>query len=264
MDRFKSQNKRENDKEKVKAKSSLISKVNDGANIEVNDMMSQTKINLDMNIPSSNNSNPNEINPFVNNKGNNHRKPKKKFFFFRLSILARVMFVIYIIGFGIVGYLLVDFLGNKGTPILEGRTPPIKVLTNKQVKDIEDQINGIITNDSLSVEYIAYRLVIVIDLADDISESDAMFLNGEIYKVVNNVAPIGEYFSGNDQNLGNDVIIYSTDLVPKNADQNSRFVLETYKNSQMGEPQSYNLLTMRDEASYNKVMETYQKAAEGQ
>ncbi|WP_423364586.1 hypothetical protein [Mycoplasma sp. P36-A1] len=184
---------------------------------------------------------------------------KKDFFFFKLSKIGQIMLVIYAVGILVFGFLFARAFMNKGQVILGNREEVTKVISNDQVSKIKEKLTADIPADNISVSLNAYRLVVVLDLKDSTSVKKATAANEKAYKIVDGITPIKDYFSGSKE-LNNDLFIYAADVVPTDYDSNSKYIIETYKNSRMSKPATYNLLKYRDKDSYKEVLKSLEKA----
>ncbi|MDH6602940.1 hypothetical protein OKW23_000060 [Bacilli bacterium PM5-9] len=265
-------------KNKRDAKSSLIGKVNSEDNKKTipNE---KTKTSLADKVNKSeasrpevkkvetpkNNASSNVKKKVETNKKENKSKKKRqgKFynsFFFKLSFIGRMMLVIMIVGVLILSVLGVNALMHKGKVVLGSRQEPVLVISNDDVSKVKSAVESAVSGaDKISVDYAAYRLVIVADLNDSSTVNDGKDANKKIYNAVNSVLPISKYFDSKDK-LNNDLYIYSSDTVPTNYETNSKYIYQTYKNSKMPKPYSYNLLKPRDKKSAKEVLETMEKA----
>ncbi|MDF9867314.1 hypothetical protein OKW22_000884 [Bacilli bacterium PM5-3] len=265
-------------KNKRDAKSSLIGKVNSEDNKKTipNE---KTKTSLADKVNKSeaskpevkkvetpkNNASSNVKKKVETNKKENKGKKKRqgKFynsFFFKLSFIGRMMLVIMIVGVLILSVLGVNALMHKGKVVLGSRQEPVLVISNDDVSKVKSAVESAVSGaDKISVDYAAYRLVIVADLNDSSTVNDGKDANKKIYNAVNSVLPISKYFDSKDK-LNNDLYIYSSDTVPTNYETNSKYIYQTYKNSKMPKPYSYNLLKPRDKKSAKEVLETMEKA----
>lgn len=197
------------------------------------------------------------------NTSNKKKKPDKgkgfRNFFSRLSIIGRIALVIYAILIVFFGYLIIEAIANNGKVIYGERQEPVKVISDKQVNEVKSALEKDIKAKDISVSYIGYRFVVVIDLGEKAKLASAEKINTQAWKIVNGVLPINEYFNSKDQ-LNNDLFVYSTNLVPDNYDQKSNFILQTYKNSKMAKPVTYDLMQYRDKNSSKEVIESIKKA----
>lgn len=182
----------------------------------------------------------------------------KNFFFFKLSKIGQIMLVIYVVGILVFGFFLARAVLNKGNVVLGNRVEPTKVITTDQVDQVKQALEKDIKADSIDVSLNAYRLVVVMDLKNDVKSSKAEDTNDKAYKIVNKILPIDQYFNGSKE-LNNDLFIYSADVVPKDYNTNSKYIIETYKNSRMSKPSTYNLLKYRDKSSYKEVLKSLEK-----
>ena len=181
-------------------------------------------------------------------------------FFFKLSVIGRLTLVIIVVGIIFLGVLTAMSVMRKGEPVLGSRAEPVIVISAEDVKKVDEAIRAAVPEaEAITVDYNAYRLVVVADLADSTTAEDGKVINGKIYKTINGILPIDKYFSSKDV-LNNDLYIYSTDIVPKDYETNSKYIYQTYKNSRMSKALSYNLLTPRDKKSAQEVLETMEKA----
>lgn len=257
-----------------KARKSIVSKVNDDAKKDNSeDKFTEEKVNVrkinkeeqfkakEVENKSENSNNSENSND--NNKPGKPEKPVKKKgfknFFMKLSIIGRIALVIYAILIIFFGYLIIDAVSNSGKVIYGSRQEPVKIISDDQVNQVKSALEKDLKAKSIDVSYIAYRFVVVIDLGENAKLATAKKINSEAYKVVNKVLPINEYFNSKDQ-LNNDIFIYSTNLVPTNYDQKSNFILQTYKNSKMSKPLTYDLMQYRNKNSSKEVIESIQKA----
>ncbi|MEG0685782.1 MAG: hypothetical protein RR425_00710 [Erysipelotrichales bacterium] len=188
------------------------------------------------------------------------KSKKSGFFFWKLSKVGQFTLIVLIIVILVFGGMFINSLIKKGEPQMGSRQLPAKEISTEQVdkikSSIESEVKGL---DSLDVRYNAFRLVIIMDLKDSASKSEAKDANKEAYKIVNKVTPINTYFYNKDK-LNNDLYIYSTDVVPTNYDTDSKYIYETYRNSNMTSAETHNLLTERDAKSKKQVEETMKKA----
>lgn len=241
------------------AKKTLVDKVNNNPNESRQSLAS--KVNV-----SKNNERVEEVikpsnNDDMDNNDNSKKKKSKKLkknsdsFFFKLSKIGQVMLVIYLIFFIIGVFLLGRYFLSKGEPIIGSRNEPVRIISNDQVNEVKDKLQSNITADDISVNYTAFRFIVIVDLKDGKTIKDAKKVNQQVLKVVDGIIPIAEYFSSQDK-LNNDLFIYSTDVVPTNYDVTSKFILQTHKNSRMAKPKTHDILTARDEKSSQEVIDT--------
>ena len=188
-------------------------------------------------------------------KGKINKAKQGGFFFFKLSRIGQIMLCIFLVAFIGFGFLFANHLINRGVPTMGERPEVAKVITNEQISEVKSALEEKISSDAINVDYIAYRFVVTMDLKDGTNSKDGRKANVAAYKIINSILPIDEYFSSADK-LNNDLYIYSADIIPTNYDQKSKYIYETYKNSKMKSPQSYDLLKARDKKSYNEVIET--------
>jgi hypothetical protein len=259
-------------KDRMESKSSLIEKVN-----QKNEQLSSSekaKSSLKDKVNNDNNETKHNVvvapakkkaSKNTNNTTKKDKQPKKKgkfrnSFFFRLSIIGRVMFVIYAIFFVILAGLLIQTFSQKGKPIIAERQQPVKVVSNEQVNKVKEALQKDLgAVDSIDVNYTAFRFVVVVDMKNDATLDQAKTLNDKALKIINGIIPTNEYFYSKDK-LNNDLYIYSSDVVPSNYETNSKFIYQTFQNSKMSKPTSYNLLEPRDVKSAQEVIDTMEKA----
>ena len=165
------------------------------------------------------------------------------------------MLVLYLIFFVIGAFLLGRYFLTKGEPIIGSRNEPVRVISNNQVKEVQSALESKVSADSISVNYVAFRFIVIVDLKDGKTVKDAAKVNENVLNIVDGIIPIDQYFSSNDK-LNNDLFIYSTDVVPTNYDISSTFILQTHKNSRMAKPKTHDLLTARDKKSSKEVLDT--------
>ena len=271
--------------DKRNAKSSLINKVNAKDEPNVNSqrpsvMAKQSlkdKVKSDGNAPaatskvdmkqearklSDNNKNEKKA-AAASQMGKKAKKPSKfsssKFgnlFFFKLSKVGRIMFVIYVVVIIVFGGLFINALTHKGQVVYGSRQLPTATINDDQVNEVQAALKKALPNtDAIDVSYTGFRFVVVIDMPDSSNVSAGRTANYTAYSTINKILPIKEYFSSNNE-LNNDLFIYSSDVVPKNYDTNSKYIYQTYKNSKMSKSLSYNLLTPRDKKSAQEVLKT--------
>jgi len=202
------------------------------------------------------------------NSGGEEKMPKAKkekvktgFWFRKLSRVGQLMLIIYLAMACVFGFFLIRSLMNRGQVIYGDRTLPTHIITPEQVEQVKTALQENIEADNISVELRAFRLIVVMDLPDDISVRNATRANNQAMDIINGILPIDEYFSSTDQ-LNNDLFVYSADIVPTDYDTTSRFIIETYKNSRMSAPSTHNLLEARDDASRDQVLESFRAATE--
>lgn len=234
---------------KSRSKNSLIDKVNSTARPEPQKLGNESKQKQSQKKP-------------TNNKKQNKKPniPKSgKSFFFRLSKVGQVMFCIYVVCILVFGFLFARSLIGKGSPQMGSRNEPIKMITKDDVNKVKAAVEKGTNAEKVDVNLSGYRLVVVMDLPDSSTAKQGKAENYKAYRLVNNVLPINEYFSSNTE-LNNDLFIYSSDVVPSDFDTNSKYIYQTYKNSKMKSPKSYDLLKARDEKSKKEVLETIKKS----
>jgi len=190
-------------------------------------------------------------------------KVKTGFWFRKLSRVGQLMLIIYIALACVFGFFLFRSLMNRGNIIWGERAQPVSVITNEQVQQVQAALTEQIPADHIYVEVRGARFVVIMDLPDDISARNATNANNKAIDIINGILPLDTYFSSTgDQPLNNDLVIYSADMIPQDYETNSRFIIETYKNSRMSAPSSHNLLDFRDEASRDQVLESMRAAQE--
>ncbi|MDL2211548.1 hypothetical protein LJB88_01600 [Erysipelotrichaceae bacterium OttesenSCG-928-M19] len=274
------------------AKSSLINKVNaekenvtssrssDSAKRSLQDKVNsegKTRDNRDLNQIkgeakklSKDDTTINSKNIKKDNKDDKKKKNKKplsnrqsKFrnsFFFKLSKIGRIQLVIYCVGILIFAILFGRAMMNKGHVVLGSRQEAKVVIKNDEIEKVKTALDAALPSaESVDVQYVAYRLVVVIDMPDSSDAAAGKKANYAAYREINKILPIKTYFSSEDT-LNNDLFIYSSDVIPKDYETNSKYIFQTYKNSKMAKPSSYNLLTPRDKKSAQEVLETMDKA----
>ena len=267
------------------AKSSLVNKVNTQTNPTTSKSTLASKVNhvQDDVVSKPTRLSSNKANDSINNKSNSevnsmnsskskpkkNRKPKSnsKFansFFFKLSKVGRVMLVVYAVVALFIGYLGITHIMNRGEVIIGSRELPIRVISDEQVNRVQNALNELVPEaQSISVDYIAFRLIIIAELADDATVEQARNINTRIYEKIDELLPIAEYFHATEETtLNNDLFIYSTDNVPTNFETTSRFIIQTYRNSRMSAANTHDLLTPRDRQSADEVLETMRQAGQ--
>lgn len=224
-------------------KSNLQAKVNDKSNEKP--VVKKTT--------SSNDSKPNK---------KKEKKEHKYFkFFYKLSIIGRIMLVIYAIILVVFIFLVGNYALKKGSPIMGERQAPTAIISSDTTNKIKDRITKEIAPESVSVELRAYRLVIVMDLADDANIKAAKKANEQAMNILNDIVPIDQFFSSEDK-LNNDFAIYSADKVSTDDDKVAKYIYLTYKNSKMAKAESYDLTQPRDEESFKQVEALIKQGAE--
>lgn len=258
--------------EKANAKSSLVNKVNTKTNPTRPSERAKSSLSskarareasqryerVEPRMAENNQSKPTKKAP-TKKKPSKKRKTGKLNFFSKLSIIGKIMFTIFIVLIVCFIILFANAFLKKGHVVYGSREEPVKMISTEQVNQVKKTVSEKVKADSISVTYDAYRLVVIMDLADSTTETDGYKANVQAYRAVNTVLPIKDYFSSTDK-LNNDLFIYSTDVVPSNLDTNSKYIYETYKNSKMPKAASYNLLKYRDKRSYDEVVDSMKKA----
>lgn len=239
--------------EKSNVKSSLANKV------KSTEQLASSNKTKSKSTGQSTNSNTNNVPKNDNSK----YQPKTKVgsFFFQLSLLGRISLVVWMVLIVSFVILLVPAIAGKGEINYGSRQEPVKVIANEQVNEVKTALEKDIKGD-INVDYAGYRFVVVIDLGKGSNLNQAKKINSQAYGIINKILPIKDYFSSTSE-LNNDLFIYSTDLVPKDYNQESTFIYETYKNSKMAKPQSYDLMSARDKKSYNEVKKTMKDMDKG-
>lgn len=191
-----------------------------------------------------------------NNK--NRSSNKHKSFFFKLSLVGRVMFIIYAFIAGMLLFSIITALLNHGTPVMGSRQKPLVTIKGDEIRKVNDALKDDIPADSINFDVIAYRGVVTADLKDNVTKAEAKEINQKIYKIVDEILPIDKYFSSKTK-LNYDLAIYSSDVIPTDTKTKSQYIMLTYKNSKMAKPKTYNLMSKRDKKSYDEVVESIKK-----
>lgn len=235
----------------------LSQRVNDKMNAQGNEPKPHSKSDLQNKVKEANKINKEVIpaKPAKKPKPQKEKKERKHFkFFYKLSLIGKVMFTIYVVGIAFFAFIVLNYAMHKGKPILGERQQPVTIISDDSVKQIEDKIKEDVKLDSLSVELKAYRLVVVMDLPNETTAKQAKEINGKVLTIVDGILPVKEYFSSDDK-LNNDLAIYSADKISSDNEEKASYIYLTYKNSKMRKALSYDLTQPRDKESFEKVEE---------
>jgi hypothetical protein len=192
-------------------------------------------------------------------KHTSNGKKTRKSFFFKLSLVGRVMFVIYMLILAMLVFSIATALLNRGTPVMGSRQRTPVEISGGDIRKVNEALQKEIPADSIRFDVTAYRAVVTADLKNDVTKNQAKEINEKIYKIIDGILPISKYFSSKDK-LNYDLAIYSSDIIPTDTKTSSQYIMLTYKNSKMAKSQTYNLMSKRDKKSYDEVVESMEKA----